>query len=557
MPVITIHKERMETMVKGVPFHRIVERLPLLGLHIEELAESYVKVEYDPNRPDYSTDYGIARSLRGAFSLERGAPKHMLRPSGVKFLVDPSVKHVRPFIAGMFVKGLRLDDETIRQVISMQEDLHEGMGRHRSKLAIGVHNADVVRPPILYKTVPGSFSFTPLDMDRQMTVKQILTELPTGRKYGELVKSHDSYPVIVDSDGLVLSLPPIINGNATKVTPAATNLLIDVTGTDFKVLEDALAIMAESFWDAGAEVQSVELLDEGRSKITPDLSELVMDVPMSYISDLMGIPLKPKEVVDALKRSRFDAVAGHEHVKVTIPRYRTDILHPVDIVEETVYGYGFERLSPDLDFTYTRGSISARTKLVEAVRRVAVGLGLQEVMNFSLSSNDALYSKMRRLEAHRLKVASSKSSQFEYLRDLLLPSLLLVLSENVHEEFPQNIFEVAEVFLPDESSETGVREELHLGAVLSDNVASFSAAKSVLDAFLRCSFGVVATYKPLVKPFLIDGRGAECSSSDGFLGFVGEVHPAVVVAFGLRNPVAAFEVDLTPFYHRVSVQERV
>ncbi len=268
MPVITLRKDRLQALVGGnLGFKELVDRLPHLGLHIEEVSEDSVKVEYDPNRLDYSTDYGIARSLRGSFGLAKGVPRHRLLKSDVIFSVDISVKKVRPCIAGLLAKGVELDDETIRQIISMQEDLHNGLGRKRAKLAIGIHDADAVKAPLKYSTVRSSFRFTPLDSKVPLTIGEILSELPTGRKYASLVSAHEIYPIIIDAKKTVLSFPPVINGNTTKVTPQTKNLLIDVTGTDRRVLEDCLALLAEVFWDAGAQVFSVGVRDGGRMSV--------------------------------------------------------------------------------------------------------------------------------------------------------------------------------------------------------------------------------------------------------------------------------------------------
>lgn len=558
MPVITLHEDRLRSLVGGgLSFEKLVERLPDLGLHIEEVAKGSVRVEYDPNRLDYSTDYGIARSLRGSFGISTGAPRHRLERSDVVFKVDPSVKEVRPFIAGLLAKGIVLDDETIRQMISMQEDLHNGLGRKRAKLAIGIHNADAVRPPISYSTVPSSFRFTPLDSGSPMSVAEVLTELPTGVKYAPLVAGHDVYPIITDAAGTVLSFPPIINGSATKVTPATKDLLIDVTGTDPRVLEDCLSILAEAFWDAGAKVFGVRVQDGRRSFQTPSLEPFRFSVTSKEMSARLGLELADSEIVRALKRSRLDASAGGGRIRVAAPRYRFDLLHPVDIAEETMYGYGFRRLKPSYQFRYTTGALSARTQLMEAVRRSAVGVGLQEVMGYSLTSKEVLFDKMGRERVTELRVAASKSSLYEYLRDMLAPTLLQLLADNVHEQYPQRIFEMAEVFAPGPGSETGVKEALHFGAAIADNVAGFTDAKSVLDTILLRTFNVKADYRPAADIHFIEGRAAECFHRGRRLGVVGEVAPRTVLSFGLRTPVSLFEVSLEPFFEKVSRQERV
>jgi phenylalanyl-tRNA synthetase beta chain len=558
MPVITLYRERLHSLVGGRRgFEELVGRLPYLGLHIEEVAKDSVRVEYDPNRLDYSTDYGIARSLKGSFGLALGAPRHRLTRSDLTFVVDSTVRKVRPFIAGLLARGVILDDETIRQIISMQEDLHNGLGRKRAKLAIGIHDADAVKSPIRYSTVPSTFKFTPLDSKAPMSVKEILLEHPTGRKYASLVSSHDVYPIITDAKGTVLSFPPIINGNATKVTPKTKNLLIDVTGTDRRVLEDCLAILSEVFWDAGAHVYSVQVREGRKAFDTPSLEPFTFSVPGKLISDRLGMKLKDSEIVAALRRARLDAAIRGGKIAVTAPRYRFDLLHSVDLAEETMYGYGFERLKPSYDFGYTEGSISSRTHLMEAVRRSAIGLGLQEVMGYSLTSGEVLYARMGREAKSPLKVAASKSSLYEYLRDMLAPTLLQLMADNLHEQYPQRVFEMAEVFSPAPGSETGVKEELHLGAAMTDNAAGFTDAKSALDTILLRTFAAKAGYKAIKDPLFIEGRGAECLYRGKKLGKVGEVSPRIVLSFGLRTPVAIFEISLSPFLARVSKQERV
>jgi phenylalanyl-tRNA synthetase beta chain len=552
MPVITLRKDRLVSLVGcELGFKELVDRLPYLGLHLEEVLEDSVKVEYDPNRLDYSTDYGIARSLRGSLGLAKGMPRHSLAKSDVTFFVDPSVKNVRPYIAGLLAKGITFDDETIRQIISMQEDLHNGLGRKRAKLAIGIHDADAVRAPLRYSTVLSSFRFTPLDSKAPMTIGEILSELPTGRKYASLVSAYELYPIITDARGTVLSFPPVINGNTTKVTPRTKNLLIDVTGTDARVLEDCLALLAEAFWDAGAKVFSVAVRHGRKTTFTPSLKPFSFVVTNQLISDRLGLKLRDSEIVNALRKSRLDAAVSGKKIAVKAPRYRFDLLHPVDLAEETMYGYGFEKLQPSFDFKYTKGSLSPRTRLMEAVRRSAVGLGLQEVMGYSLTSKDVLYEKMERREEPFLKVAASKSSLYEYLRDMLAPTLLQLLADNIHEPYPQRIFEMAEVFSSARGTETGVKEELHFAAAITDNTASFTDAKSVIDTVLLRTFNEKVSYRPFQAPFLIDGRAAECLYRGERLGFVGEVSPKVVLSFGLRTPVSVSEISLAPFLMKV------
>ncbi len=544
MPVITLYKSRLEALIPGFSFKEICEVLPYAGLDIEELTEEYVKLEYTPNRPDLSTDYGVARALKGILGIETGLPKRETIKGKIEFIVDESVKEVRPFVAGFVVRGLSLDDETIRQIISMQEDLHEGIGRRRRKLAIGLHDISPLTPPIIYTTVKSDFKFVPLNEVREMSVKEILETLPTGIKYRHIVDGYGRYPILIDSKGVVLSLPPIINGNATRVTERTRDMLIDLTGTDEKVLEDAAAILAEALADAGGKIETITVVYKNRRKAFPPLDPIVKELDPNLARELLGVNLTDKEIEDALRRCRFNVYREDGKLKVEIPRYRIDILHEVDLVEEVGYGYGYHRLQPLFDFPYSEGRYLNSSVFYEKVRDVAIGLGFTEVMNFILLSKEVLYTKLGRDPREGIRVESTKSIEHEYLRDILLPGLLLTISYNVHEPQPHKFFEIGEVFARNEKSECGIVEKERFAAVSSHPTANYTEAKSNLEALLRSFIEDEPVYRRLEEPYIFEGRGALVMVNGRVIAKLGEIHPRTLSAFNIRNPTSFFELDL-------------
>ena len=146
MPVLRIFFSRFEKMT-GLSRETIVDRLPYLGLDIEGEDPDSIRIEYNPNRADFSTDYGIARALRGLVGTEAGPPEYKATRARSRLEVDANLHEVSPYIVCATATGLKMDDETIRQLISMQEDLHNGIARKRKKAAIGLHNMDAVRAP--------------------------------------------------------------------------------------------------------------------------------------------------------------------------------------------------------------------------------------------------------------------------------------------------------------------------------------------------------------------------------------------------------------------------
>src|SRR5271157_1546818 len=243
LPVVQISIRRLTKMV-GAERKKVLDRIPYLGLDIESLAGDAIRVEYSPNRPDYGTDFGVARGLRGLLGIETGAPQYSAKPSGISVSVDRRLSSVRPFISCVVARGLRLDDENVRQIISLQEDLHNGLGRKRRVVAIGLHDMDAVAPPLSYRAVDESFSFVPLGGAGEKTIGRILQDTAEGQAYGSVFKGHGPYPVIIDAKKTVLSFPPVINGEATRVTSRTHDIFVDVPSTDQRIGDDVMGVMA-------------------------------------------------------------------------------------------------------------------------------------------------------------------------------------------------------------------------------------------------------------------------------------------------------------------------
>ena len=159
------------------------------------------------------------RALKGLLGIEVGLPKFKLSTNNKYVIrVNKSVKQLRPYIVS-FVASRKenLTNEDIKELIAMQEDLHNGVGRRRRKASIGIHNLDKIQFPLTYTTTEKNFSFVPLDRQNEYTMKQILDELDSGKEYGFILKDAERYPIIIDSNNIVLSFPPIVNSNTTRL----------------------------------------------------------------------------------------------------------------------------------------------------------------------------------------------------------------------------------------------------------------------------------------------------------------------------------------------------
>ncbi len=544
MPVIEVDLKDLAQLVDWDSDEgKLLEILPYLGLDIESVEGSTVRVEYSPNRPDYATLYGIAASLDGILGRERGALRHEVKGSDVVFLVGEGVRRIRPYIAGILATGLRLHDVEIKMLMRLQEDLHEGVGRKRRKVAIGLHDADHVKPPIRYTTVDGDFKFVPLGESREWAVEEVLNKHPNGIRYGAALGETKRYPLLMDSERKTLSLPPIINGGYTMLAPGAGRILVDITGTSLRRVLDAASVLAVTLAEMGAELHSVAIRYADIEMQTPDLSITEMELDPREVNRLLGLELTQEEIVESLLKARLDADVMGTKLLVRIPRYRFDVMHEVDLIEEVAYGLGYERMTPSYDLEYTTGELQRSTMFKESIRRAVIGLGFQEVLTTDLTSYERLYSSMgREPENGTLRVVATKSSEYEYLRDTLVPGLLWVLSSNTHEEYPHRIFEIGTVVIDEGAGRIGEGERLAIG--IAHSRSSFTEVKSTVESLFKILLGREPDYVPHTTRPYSEGRAASMILDRRNLGILGEIHPAVLDGLKIQVPVAAAELDL-------------
>ena len=542
MPVINSYINQLKSILKGdVTTEELIEKIPYLGLDLEEVNSEYFTIEYNPNRPDYSTDYGLGRSLNGILEFETGTPKYNINIGKSEVKVNPKLNKIRPYISSVIARNIQLDEEKIRQMISMQEDLHDGIGRRRKKIAIGIHNLDVMKFPLSYTAVDKQFQFCPLDLDKELTIQEIFDTTETGKKYRWIIDKFNEYPIILDSNNEVISFPPIINGNLTRVTSKTKNLFVDITGIDKKCVNNALAVLTTFFYDCGGYIESVNIGYENGSIITPDLKEQKVEINLDLANKLLGLKLSKNDVKKCLAKCRMSVYEENEKLYALIPRYRFDIIHDVDIVEEIAIGYGIYNMTVDVPQSDQVGSLNSQNIKLGLLRETLVGLGLIEVMNFALIDEVNLYNKVNRKQATNIKVKNSKSNSQQVLRDMLLPSLLINVHNNKHQSYPQKIFEIGKIFTKKDVKNP--TEEYHLAFVITHAKSSYAEVKSYLTSLLSNTFNIVCKTQPEDFPLFVQGRSAKIIAENN-IGVIGEVNPEILENFQIKMPVSAVEISL-------------
>ncbi|QFU82050.1 phenylalanine--tRNA ligase subunit beta [Natronorubrum aibiense] len=553
-----------------------------LGLEFEGRTEDgEFELEFAPDRLDRLSVEGVARSLRYQYGDARGV--HVPSPNAAEWTieVDESVPDDRPYVTGAVIRDVNLDEDALDSLIQLQEKLHATMGRKRAKGAIGIHDLTMLKgrsatddgtPSIEYVGVdPDGDRFVPLDSDEEMTPAQVLEDHQTGQTYADLVSGYDRYPAIYDDIGL-FSFPPVINGRRTEVSTDSRDLFVEMTGTDQWTIDKMLNIVCYALSARGATIEevTVEYADSeaanaasngsraqsgGRELVRPDLSTKTKTVAHDRIETILGIDLDPDEVLDLAERSGLEAETdetddGDLVYTVTVPPYRVDVLHPLDIIDDLGRAYGFNDLEPTYPDVGTVGGRHERSRLERAVRTQLVGLGFEDLLNFHMINEEENYDRLELSPSadaygagEPATIKEPYSEDYTMLRTWVMPSLMTVLERNTHRSYPQHLSEIGFRAALDDSENTGVGESRHVGAVLASHDAGYEDAKARLQALAR-KFDVDLETPPTDHPAFISGRTAAVVIDGEDVGVIGEVHPKVLIEYDLEVPVAAFEFDL-------------
>ncbi len=537
MPVVHLPYKYLERL-SGTDRQTIMDNLPMIGSEVERILDDGVDVEFFPSRVDLYSTEGVARAMRGFLGLEEGEERYVTVPSGISFSVDPALIEIRPYLGSAVIRDIRLDDEMITSLMEIQEALHWVVGRGRAKVAIGIHDLDRVTPPFRYYGAPLTRSFVPLDFSEEMTLARILEMHPKGRDYAHIVSGKPVMPLIEDAGGQVLSFPPIINGELTRVTGQTTNLLLDVTGTDPRAVQTALKVLTTALITAGGRCETV-LVD---GLMMPDLQPSVRDISVSAANRLIGLDLNGTEMAALLRKMRYGAeTTGDDLIEVIVPCYRADIMHDWDIYEDVAIAYGYNRISGTVPQTFSLGKEHPVMTKARIIREIATGLGYVEVMPLTLTSDAIQYRQMQRPEEKTvLRVLHPISEEQTLVRTSILPMLLDLIRFNKMRELPQKIFHTGDIVRVIDGSPLTLRA---LALASTHPGADFSEAYATADAVLR-ELDLAYDLRESSDPAFIAGRRADIIVDGTVIGVFGEIHPAVLNGFDLDQPVAAVEIDI-------------
>jgi phenylalanyl-tRNA synthetase beta chain len=619
MPVITVKKKELVDALGGEKFtdDEFRELCFEFGIELDDVVidgeedtnvdnapdelKTY-KIEIPANRYDLLCLEGLARALRLFQEKDQELPSyHLTLPTDrplLRMVVDESVKEIRRYVVCAVLRDVHFTQASYERFIGLQEKLHDNICRKRTLVSIGTHDLDTVDPPFVYKALPPKeIKFVPLLRDRTLlkqkegtaaatpklvdaqTLMEELQHDPALKGYLHILEGHRTYPVILDARNRVLSLPPIINGNHSRMSAQTRNVLVEVTATDrtkaLIVLDTITSMFAQYCRSDPFGVEPVEIEDGARIERYPQWDmPLSMTCSVQWLSQRIGIhpPLPMSDIVRYLRRMSLPArpaPTDPDTVVVTLPPTRSDILHACDIMEDCAIAYGYNRLTKTAPRTLTIGSQQPLNKLTDQLRVVLANAGYDEALSFTLCSKEENFKMLRRSDDHSaVVIANPKTQHFQIARTSLLVGLLLTLRSNQKLALPIKLFEVSDIVVKNALRDVGAENKRVLCALHCDKTSGFEHIHGLLDYVMQ-SLEVTPLLEenrepapssqrqyyylqPSDDPTYLPGRCADifivqASKTPQKVGVFGILHPTVLKYYNLQYPCSALHLFIEPF----------
>jgi phenylalanyl-tRNA synthetase beta chain len=556
MPTITAHLSDLGKLIgEPVDIEELERALPLVKGEIKSHDEFTGEVRIDladGNRPDLWSPEGVARQVR---VMRAGRAKSYSvfsrrKRSGLpRIVVESGLEEIRPYIAGFTVTGLEVTEDGLQGMIEAQEKLSEVYGRRRKAIAIGVYDAAGIAWPVHYRAVePTGRRFIPLGMEEALDLAEILEKHPKGVQYAPILEGLSRFPFLEDDKGAVLSFPPVINSSdAGLVNVGDSHLFVEVTGTTLESVLLTINIFAVNLADRGATIRPCEVIYPyetafGREVTTPKDFAGEMEVPFSEFERILGTPVDRDALREVLGRYGVRIRTRGQSAFVSPPPYRDDYLHPWDAVEDYAISRGYDAFSPEHMTSFTAGGLDSLTLMSDRAREIMVGLGYEEIFSNVLTSPANVREKMDLSREGLVEIENVYSETYSAVRDSIVPSLLEVEAESVKAAYPHLLFEEGDVAV---RSSGRVRTEKRLAAIVANASATFSEIHSHLSVLLFY-LDVDGRIEPADHAGYIEGRCGDILIEGEIVGRIGEVHPGGLDAWSIKNPVAAFELSLSP-----------
>lgn len=542
MPVVMFDRKYLGKLIGSkIEEKQFRDQVDKMGFELSAISADSVTLEITPNRPDLLDAVGFARayrfftrkSQRFVYQIESDEP-------ALQINVGDRVRNVRPYISGLVALNAKLSDDDVANLINFSEKFCETYGRKRRKIAMGMHNLSTIKPPVFYDAY-GNEKYVPLNASVKMSFEEVLKETDKGNAYaGTIASGRNGFPALFDKEG-ALSLIPILNSERTKLTKSTKNIFVDITGTSEYSVNKTSDLFAATFIDLGCDVRRVEVIYSASKRVFfPQLKANYLTSTVANAEVQLGVVLAYNNIISLANRMGYEAALLGNKIRYRLPEYRLDLLSEQDVIEDIAIAYGYDYIQPLQIYSTQKGGLEPATRMVDRIADMMTGLGYNEAMNSYLTNEKTNFTDMRLKPGSFVKLRNPKAASVTMMRTWVLPSLLKNIGASVHEKMPQNLFEIDNVFYIEKGKPV---EALHMGVVSTDSKANFNTIKAVFEESLNL-FRLNFSLEKVEHESFIEGRCARIVEKKKGYGFLGEVHPEVLNAFGIEEPTVAMEIEI-------------
>lgn len=536
--------------------------------------QTVYKIDIPANRYDLLCVEGLSRNL-SIFLEKRTPPAFKLTtfPEAeiIKMSVLPNTQTIRPFVVGAVLRNVSFTKQNYDSFIDLQDKLHHNVCRKRTLVAIGTHDLDTIKGPFRYDARrPTDIKFKPLNQTKEFNGAELMEHYAKDinlKSFLPIIRDSEFYPVIYDANDVVLSMPPIINGEHSKITLNTKNVLIECTATDLRKAEivlDTIVTMFAEYCDSEFSCEAIQVTQTNGEKLTyPKLSERFETVSVKEVNQRIGIQIEAAHMITLLNKMGLSSEpVDSDKIKIRIPPTRSDILHACDIVEDVAIGFGYNNIVKTIPKTNCFSTEFELNRLSDLLRIELAQSGYTEGLTFTLCSKEDVSDKLRQPidQVPACHIANPKTLDFQVARTSLLPGLLKTLACSRNMPLPLKLFEVSDVVLRDAEAEVGARNQRNLAVLCYNKSAGFEVVHGVLGRLmqlLEVPFIVSTekqtttktgyTLKHVDNTTYMPGRCAAIYVGDKVIGHVGVLHPDVIMAFELNLPCCALEINIESF----------
>lgn len=281
------------------------------------------------------------------------------------------------------------------------------------------------------------------------------------------------------------------------------------------------------------------------------------------INNHLGTNIAKDVMLNIITSVGFDVTKDeNDKITVKVPSWRNDVTCMADISEEIARLHGFDKIKSTLpNGVSMQGTQSAKQTFIDKVKASLSSQGLYETISFALT-NEETFNKLNIPQDSPLRKAvpimNPLSDEYPLVRTTLLSSIFDNLARNLARKNDDvALFEVGSVFFPKALPVTELPDEVVkiAGAITgrrnaqgwnqTNDMVDFYDAKGIIEELLASLRVTRYTVEAGTHYAMHPGKTALFKKGRDVIATVGEVHPAVLSAYGITKPVYIFELDAT------------